>query len=69
MQKIISDSKESDIEAEKVTDGYEAEEIGRITAILTVIFEQIKGLKNDMKKITTENRELRKLVGPWEKRN
>jgi len=66
MQKNKSGSEESDIETEKVTDGYEGEEIGRITAILIGIFDEMKDLNNDMKKITSENRELRKLVGAWE---
>ena len=33
MQKNKSDSEESDIEAEEVTDGFEGEEMGRITGI------------------------------------
>ena len=41
--------------------------MGRITAILTGIFEEMKDVKNEMKKITLENRELRKIVGVWEK--
>ena len=47
-------------------DGSEGEEMGRITAILTGIFDEMKDLKNKMKKITSENKELRKLVGAWE---
>ena len=62
MQKNKSDSEESDIETEKVTDEYEVEEIDRITVILTGIFDEMKDLKNETKKITSENRELRKLV-------
>ena len=30
------------------------------------MFEQMKGFKNEMKKKTSENRELRKPVGAWE---
>ena len=66
MQKNKSGSEESDIETERVTDRCEGEEIGRITAILTGIFDEMKDLENEMRKITSENRELRKLVGAWE---
>ena len=38
----------------------------RITVILIGIFDEMKHLKNDMKKTTSESRELRKLVGAWE---
>ena len=65
MQNNKSDSEESDIEPEKAMDGYEGEETSRITAILTGIFDEMKDLKNGMKKITSENRKLRKLVGAW----
>ena len=38
-------------------DEYEVKEMGRITAILTKTFDEMKDLKNEIKKITTENRE------------
>ena len=67
MQKNKSDSDESDSEAEGIMDdGYVREETSRITTILTGIFDEMKDLKNEMKKITSENRELRKLVAAWE---
>ena len=50
IQKNKSDSEESDIELEKVIDEYEGEEIGRITAILTKIFDEMRDLKIEMKK-------------------
>ena len=59
IQKNKSDSEESDIKTEKVTDRCEGGEIAKITAILTGIFDEMKDLKNEMKKITSENRELR----------
>ena len=59
MQKNKSDIEDLDIEAEKVMDGYEGEEIGGITAILTGIFDEMKDLKNEMKEITSEICELR----------
>ena len=49
-------------------DGYEGEGIGRITAILTGTFDEVKDFKNKMKKITSENVELRKLVAAGGKR-
>ena len=35
-------------------------------SFLTGMFDEMKDLKNEMKKITSENRELRKLAGAWE---
>ena len=57
MQKNKSDSEESDIETEKVTDRYEGKETGWLTVILTGIFDEMKYLKNGMKKITSGNKE------------
>ena len=51
MQKNKSDSEELDIEPEKVTEGYEREEMVRITTISTGIFDEMKYLKNEMKTI------------------
>ena len=62
MLKNKSDSEES----EKVMGGYGREEMGRIKAILTRIFDEMKDLKNEMKQISSENRELRKPMGDWE---
>ena len=42
-------------------DEYEGEETGRITLILTGIFEEKKDLNDEMKKITSENRETQKI--------
>ena len=66
MQKYKSDNEESDTEAEKVIDEYGGKDMGRIAAILREIFDGMTDLKNEMKKITSENRELRKLAGAWE---
>ena len=44
-------------------DGYEGEELGRITAILTGIFDEMKDLKKKMKKGNSGNKELRKPAG------
>ena len=66
MQKNKSDNEKSDSEAENVMDGDDGEETGRITAILKGILDEMKYLKNELKKITSENRELRKLVRAWE---
>ena len=47
-------------------DGYEGQEMCRTTVILTGIFDEMKDLKNETKKVTSKHRELRKLMGAWE---
>ena len=49
MQKNNSYGEEFDMEAEKVMGGFEGEKIGKITAILTGIFDEMKDLKNETK--------------------
>ena len=63
-KKNKTNNKQSDIEAEK--DGYEEEGTGGIKVILTKIFDEMKDLKNYMRKITSKYSELRKLIGAWE---
>ena len=74
MQENKSDSEESNNKAEKVIDGYEGEETGKITAILTGIFDEMKDLKNGMKNnfrkgIKKTSMSLGKPVAGREKRN